>query len=513
MKLYNIFFLLLWSILMGCNEENVEVKKVVILAGAKSHTAGEHEYIKSARLIKVMLERELPGEILVDIFYDWPEDVAILDSASLIMCISDGRDGDLYKEASFLQPERVPIIAKQMERGCGLVTFHFSTFAPDVHGEQVLQWAGGYFDWQDDKGDRNWFSAIQHLEADVIPLSAEHPVCNGVQPFQLKEEFYYNMRFQDIGWTPLLSVPALNSEQTNGKVVAWAIERPDESRGFGTTMGHHFSNWENNNFRKFVLNGIVWAAGLEVPNEGIGARFYTDWEVTRILFGREKKALILTGDNIELHEWSKTTEALVSLFDASSFHADVSTNISDLGQYNLKDYDVLVLNYCNWNNPDPLTEHDKKSFTEYLSNGGGLMILHFANGAFHSSLPEAGSSDWPEYRNICRRIWDHNSNSAHDDYGTFTVDVHQPVHLITRNLSSFSTVDELYYNQKGTAPIDTLLSAQSKKTGNKEALAWHYRYGKGRVFQTLLGHNAASYESEGFRQVLLQAADWVATND
>lgn len=513
MKLYYTSLIIVLSLVcISCGEE-VTVKRAVILAGAKSHTAGDHEYIKSARLIKVMLEQELPGKILVDIFYDWPTDTAVLDSADLIMCISDGRDGTLYTEASFLQPERVPLIAKQMERGCGLVTFHFSTFAPDTYGAQVLEWVGGYFDWQDDKGERNWYSAIQHIDAEVIPVSADHPVNSGVQPFQLKEEFYYNMRFPEgDGWTPLLSVPALQTEQTNGKVIAWAKERKDGSRGFGTTMGHHFQHWENNAFRKFVLNGIVWAAGLEVPEDGMKSRFYTDWEVTKMLFGKEKKALILTGDNIEQHEWPKTTQALEDLFVHSPFHVDVSTNIADLGQYNLKDYDLLILNYCNWNNPEPLTTHDKKSFTDYLQNGGGLMILHFANGAFHSSLPEAASSDWPEYREICRRIWDHKSNSAHDAHGEFTVEVHQPAHLITRNVQGFSTVDELYYNQKGTAPIDTLLSARSKDTGNKEALAWHYTYGQGRVFQTVLGHNADSYKAEGFRKVLLQAADWAASN-
>ncbi len=496
----------------GCTgKKEAPAKKLVILAGAKSHAAGDHEYIKSARLIKVMLEQHLPGRLDVAIFYDWPDDATVLDSADLIMCISDGRDGTIGQDASFLVPERVPVIARQMERGCGLVTFHFSTFAPDAYGAQVLQWSGGYFDWQDEKGERNWYSAIQHLEAEVIPVNTEHPVNRGVKPFQLKEEFYHNMRFADeVGWVPLLEVPALKSDQPDGNVVAWAMERKDGARGFGTTMGHHFNNWENAGFRKLVLNGIVWAAGAIVPEGGVDARFYTDKEVTGILFGKEKKALILTGDNIEAHEWPKTTQALQELFVVSPFHVDVSTNIADLGQYSLQDYDLLILNYCNWNNPAPLTDHDKKSFTDYLQNGGGLMILHFSNGAFHASLPEAGQSDWPEYRNICRRIWDHSSNSAHDDYGTFTVNIHDPAHFITQDMDSFSTVDELYYNQKGTAPIDTLLSARSKNTGNIEALAWHYAYGNGRVFQTLLGHNAASYQSEGFRKVLLRAADWTA---
>ena len=120
-----------------------------------------------------------------------------------------------------------------------------------------------------------------------------------------------------------------------------------------------------------------------------------------MLFKKSRKALILTGDNIEAHEWPKTTAALQTLFENKSpFHIDVSTDIEDLGQYNLNDYDLLVLNYCNWNHPKPLSDLSKKSFIDYLSSGGGLMILHFSNGAFHFSLPDAPDTDWPEFRAI-----------------------------------------------------------------------------------------------------------------
>lgn len=503
-------------LLGGFGQNSKSFKKIVILAGPKSHPAGMHEYIKSSRLVKTMLEQYLPGKIKVDIFYDWPSDTTELDDADLIMCISDGRDGELFRDASFLVPERVPVIARQMQRGCGLVTFHFSTFAPDAYGEKVLQWTGGYFDWQDEKGDRNWYSAILNKNTQVLPATPRHPVCNGVKPFTIDEEFYYNIRFpeNEPGWTPILTVPALNSSKPNGNVVAWTIQRKNGSRGFGTTMGHHFQNWENDNFRKLVLNGIVWAAGLAVPANGIAAPFYPDRQVTKFLFKKSRKALILTGDNIEAHEWPKTTAALQTLFEERSpFHVDISTNIEDLFQYNLRDYDLLILNYCNWNHPEPLSDAAKKSFTDYLSAGGGLMILHFSNGAFHASLPNAGATDWPEYRNICRRVWDHHSNSAHDEYGPFTVNITSRAHPITKGLKEFVTTDELYYHQKGDAPIDTLLFARSKNTGNNEPLAWEYSYGKGHIFQTVLGHNAASYSSEGFKRLLLQAALWASKNN
>ena len=142
--------------------------------------------------------------------------------------------------------------------------------------------------------------------------------------------------------------------------------------------------------------------------------------------------------------------------------------------------------------------------------GGGLVIVHFANGAFHYSLPEAAASDWPEFRKICRRVWDHTSNSTHDDFGKFQVKMGPVTHKITEGLPPFETTDELYFNQKGEDPIEPILTATSKKTGKDEALAWTYNYGKGRVFQTLLGHSIESFQAPTYKVILHRGAAWAA---
>ena len=141
------------------------------------------------------------------------------------------------------------------------------------------------------------------------------------------------------------------------------------------------------------------------------------------------------------------------------------------------------------------------------------MILHFANGAFHYSLPEAAASDWPEYRRIVRRVWDHQSDSGHDKFGKFRVRVTAHPSMITKGMQDFETLDELYYNQKGEEPIEPLLTARSQVTGKEEPLAWVYHYGKARVFQTLLGHNASSFQAPEIKRMLRNAAVWVAGED
>ena len=70
--------------------------------------------------------------------------------------------------------------------------------------------------------------------------------------------------------------------------------------------------------------------------------------------------------------------------------------------------------------------------------------------------------------------------------------------------------DELYYNQDGDEPIEPLIAAESRNTKRLEPLAWTYTYGKGRVFQTLLGHSEKTYEAFEAREMLRRAVAWTA---
>ena len=50
------------------------------------------------------------------------------------------------------------------------------------------------------------------------------------------------------------------------------MQREDGGRGFGFTGGHFHWNWGNNQFRKLVLNAILWTAKGNVPNKGISSK-------------------------------------------------------------------------------------------------------------------------------------------------------------------------------------------------------------------------------------------------
>jgi type 1 glutamine amidotransferase len=264
-------------------------KKIVLIAGKKSHGPegnGIHDYGWSVKLLKVMLESSnIKDRVKVEIHTGgWPRRPATLDDADTIMVVSDGRDGNLFEEAPYLaSPERVRDFERHMKRGCGFLTFHFSTFAPQRYAREVLRWSGGYFQWEQ-AGKRNWYSAITTREAEVKLATADHPVARGLKPFRMREEFYYNIRFNrdDKATKPIWIVPALKGRQPDGNVVAWARQR-EGGRGFGTTCGHFYANWKHDNFRKLILNAIAWTAKLEVPKTGVEARFFSHDEIAAAL--------------------------------------------------------------------------------------------------------------------------------------------------------------------------------------------------------------------------------------
>jgi trehalose utilization protein len=129
----------------------------------------------------------------------------------------------------------------------------------------------------------------------------DHPIANGVGPFSLNDEWYYHMRFVDdmAGVTPILSDlpgpetlkrpdgarsgnPHVRKAIANGEIqhVAWAYERPDgKGRGFGFTGAHNHVSWQNDGFRKVVLNAILWTAHVEVPEGGVPSATPSDVEI------------------------------------------------------------------------------------------------------------------------------------------------------------------------------------------------------------------------------------------
>jgi hypothetical protein len=93
----------------------------------------------------------------------------------------------------------------------------------------------------------------------------KHPVARGWKPYDLREEYYIQLKFAD-GSKPVIAATIDGKEYPIG----WVYERPDAKggRSFGFVGGHFHANFGEKPFRQAVVNGILWAAGLEVPEGG-----------------------------------------------------------------------------------------------------------------------------------------------------------------------------------------------------------------------------------------------------
>jgi hypothetical protein len=66
----------------------------------------------------------------------------------------------------------------------------------------------------------------------------------------------------------LLAAPLVQAGPGDDKTVLRFVSHKT-SHGFGFTGLRYHWNWEDDSFRKTVLNGVAWSARLEIPENGI----------------------------------------------------------------------------------------------------------------------------------------------------------------------------------------------------------------------------------------------------
>ncbi len=144
------------------------------------------------------------------------------------------------------------------KKGVGLVTIHWASTVKqenfDRLGPRWLSYLGGT--WISNVGLETGDSPLKQLQPD-------HPICRGWKEYTLHDEFYLNPTITDEA-TPLLQVTVKDKPV----VVGWAYERPDGGRSFGTTLGHFYSNFQRENFRRMIVNAILWSAKVEIDKSG-----------------------------------------------------------------------------------------------------------------------------------------------------------------------------------------------------------------------------------------------------
>jgi type 1 glutamine amidotransferase len=260
-------------------------RRLVMVAGAPSHPPLMHEFNAGSILLHKRLQN-VPGLDVQLHLNGWPKNPSAFDNADAVFLYMDGGGGH-----PAILPENLEQLRRLLKKGAGLGCAHYAVeVPPDRGGAEFTDWIGGHYE--------HLYSCNPFWtpEFTVFP---QHPITRGVRAFAIKDEWYFNVRFRPdmSGVTPILV--AAPSDAVRGgpyvypsgpydhivaatgrdEVMMWAVERADGGRGFGFTGGHFHVNWADDNFRKVVLNALLWLAKVDVPAGGFDSASVSNEEL------------------------------------------------------------------------------------------------------------------------------------------------------------------------------------------------------------------------------------------
>jgi sialate O-acetylesterase len=224
------------------------------------------------------------------------------------------------------------------------------------------------------------------------------------------------------------------------------------------------------------------------------------------------KLLVITGDHG--HAWKDTTKILSDVLGTGGrIKVDVTTTPSkDLTDENLARYDVLLLNYKDTPRGAPETrwsDANKEAFLKAVREGKGLVVFHHASSAFTNP-------NWDEFEKAIAGGW--RSKGFHGPKHVFTVKKTDAKHPISEGVQPefVHAIDELYQNSvmvPGSVVLATAYSDPNKPrgTGKDEPVVWVNTYGKGRVYENVLGHDAEAMADPQFQEWMRRGVIWAAT--
>ena len=223
----------------------------------------------------------------------------------------------------------------------------------------------------------------------------------------------------------------------------------------------------------------------------------------------------------------KVTQQVNEAKQDPNFHPDFSK------------YDVVVSNF-GWT-AAPWPKETQEALETFISNGGGLVVIHAANNSFpewneyNKMIGLGGWGDRSEksgpyvyYDSLGNLVRDTTAGTGgmHGKQYEFMITLRDTIHPITTGMPSMwlHGKDELYDRLRGSAEnLKVLASAFSDKekntsffapypgTGRHEPMIMTIEYKKGRVFHTPLGHSDYSMECVGFIVTFQRGVEWAAT--
>jgi hypothetical protein len=182
----------------------------------------------------------------------WADGPKLIDQADgIAMLVTQG--------AQWMQmdPQRHAALKRLAARGGAIVALHWSVGAKDakfIQGQLDLLGAtrGG--------PQRKYLVLSTELKR-VVPT---HPILTGVGDIKVHDEIYYAL-------DRVPGIQPLFTSRIEGKdeMAAWSWERADGGRSFGFVGLHFHANWQLPEYRRFVVQGVLWSLKLPIPSGGV----------------------------------------------------------------------------------------------------------------------------------------------------------------------------------------------------------------------------------------------------
>ena len=233
------------------------------------------------------------------------------------------------------------------------------------------------------------------------------------------------------------------------------------------------------NCKRFIVSMVAALAILAMAGEAVSAAQPAEGKI---------KLLFMRGGG---HDWKGFTPIMVGLLEKTGdFDVTLTVDLDDLKAENINKFD-MVLFYGSGR--DFTDEKQEQGLGNFVRAGGGLAGVH-ATDAFKKS-----DVYWEMF----------GGRFAGHGGGKFTVYAYDKQHPIMAGIEDFEITDETYsHDYHKNACMRCLM--RMNRGDERQSMTWIQQYGKGRVFNTGLGHGPEAWTNPQFQRMVVRGLYWAA---